>query len=102
MFRQLRQKHKLPCDKTCEMKRIGKHRTFKFIFIFFFMLGPSGVSLQSPRRIVAEDLIKQEFKHDSVLTHEDLEKIQEIVRPVQFQDTHAHHGKTLYHLLTVY
>lgn len=58
------------------------------------MLGPSGVSLQSPRRIVAEDLIKQEFKHDSVLTHEDLEKIQEIVRPVQFQDTHAHHGKT--------
>ena len=29
----------------------------------------------------------------SVLTHEDLEKIQQIIQPVQFKDEHHHHGK---------
>ncbi|XP_060592471.1 glycoprotein-N-acetylgalactosamine 3-beta-galactosyltransferase 1-like isoform X2 [Ruditapes philippinarum] len=63
---------------------------FAFLAVSY-MSGSSGISIHTPRRIPVEEVSKFNNVPDSVLTHEDLDKIQQIVRPVQFEDAHAHH-----------
>ena len=60
----------------------------------------TGTSIQRTLRIpsksdsvVRVDGTQQPVGAKSVLTHEDLEKIQQIIKPVQFKDEGHHHGK---------
>ena len=70
-----------------------------FTFIAFAYI--TGTNIQRSVRIpvksesVSHTAADQSTAIRSVLTHEDLEKIQQIIRPVQFKDEHHHHGKDL-------
>ena len=70
-----------------------------FTFIAFAYI--AGTNIQRSVRIpvksesVSHTVADQSTAIRSVLTHEDLEKIQQIIRPVQFKDEHHHHGKDI-------
>ncbi|XP_052796637.1 glycoprotein-N-acetylgalactosamine 3-beta-galactosyltransferase 1-like [Mya arenaria] len=58
-----------------------------------YLAGPGtlGLSASVKHMTISEDGPRVEVQRDSFLTHEDLDKIQKIIRPVQFQDAHSHH-----------
>ena len=70
-----------------------------FTFIAFAYI--TGTNIQRSVRIpvkaesVSHTVADQSTAIRSVLTHEDLEKIQQIIHPVQFKDEHHHHGKDI-------
>ncbi|WAQ94679.1 C1GLT-like protein [Mya arenaria] len=58
---------------------------------YFASPGTLGLSASVKHMTISEDGPRVEVPRDSFLTHEDLDKIQKIIRPVQFQDAHSHH-----------
>ena len=59
-----------------------------------YVIGPSSINIARERQsVVVTEKNKVLSQHEGFLTHEDLEKIQEIIKPVEFHDTHVHHGK---------
>ena len=69
------------------------------VFTFLGFAYMTGTNIQRSIRIpVRSDSVSQVAVSvqpyvKPVLTHEDLEKIQQIIQPVQFKDEHHHHGK---------
>lgn len=67
---------------------------FTYIALSFFT-GPVSLGGRSIQRISTEAASRQELLDQRpILTHEDLEKIQELIKPIQpiqFKDSHSHH-----------
>jgi len=59
--------------------------------LVFAYLGLSYLS--GPTSVVFETTVPRE--KDSFLTHEDMDKIQNILHPLEFKDAHAHNGGSL-------
>ncbi|WAQ94672.1 C1GLT-like protein [Mya arenaria] len=51
-----------------------------------------GLSASVKHMTISEDGPRVEVPRDTFPTQEDLDKMQKIIRPVQFQDAHSHHG----------
>ena len=59
----------------------------------FDVIGPTTIGIGRGRHSsVITDTNKVLAQLEGYLTHEDLDKIQAINKPVEFNDTHVHHG----------
>jgi len=79
-------------------------RTLNFVLglsvglVFAYMgisdvIGPTTIGIGRGRHSsVITDTNKVLAQLEGYLTHEDLDKIQAIIKPVEFNDTHVHHG----------
>ena len=69
------------------------------VFTFLGFAYMTGTSIQRTLRMPtkSDSVVRSEGTQEpivkSVLTHEDLEKIQQIIKPVQFKDEGHHHGE---------